>query len=114
LNINNYIPVGAELRGEPALACPVCGDQYVHPVELECVSPGTQEGKVTIDAGGIAIDPRHPCEGRGVRITLKFFCEQGHLFEYHLHFSKGSTLVERYASLSPATADKAKETIWRD
>ena len=109
----NYITVGTQLLGEPALACPVCGFEYVHPIELECCSPGTAKGHVVINADGISIDPCRPPDGRGTRITLKFWGECGHSFEYVFHFHKGSTMVSRFMLDTPED-EPGLSTIWRD
>ena len=114
MNIDNYIPVGRQLYGTPALACPVCGDENIHPVVFECQSPGTRNGRVTIDSAGITIDPRARHKGRGVRIKLKFAGECGHGFEYVLEFYKGSTMVSRYSRNLPKDDEQSPETIWRD
>ena len=113
MDATNYIAVGTQLLGEPALACPVCGFEYIHPVELECRSPGTAKGCVIINADGVNIDPCPPPEGRGTRITLRFVGECSHAFEYVLHFHKGNTMVFR--SMRDLLDDKqAPNTIWRD
>ncbi len=114
MNCDNYIPVSAELVSEPALACPVCGDQHVHPVGIECRSPGKEKGLVTIDADGVAIDPHKEARGRGTEITLKFTCECGHAFEYVLLFHKGSTLVSRSMWEMTGKPDQWPDTIWRN
>ena len=50
MSARDYIPVGTELLGEPALACPVCG-RGVCPSRrgIECRSPGTAKGRVVIE-----------------------------------------------------------------
>lgn len=112
--IKDYIPVGCDMLNEPALACPVCGNQYVHPVGVECRSPGTRNGLVRIDADGVAIDPNQPPVDRGTQITLRFVCEASHRFEYVLHFHKGATLVSRAMGSLPRDAEQWPATIWRD
>jgi len=44
------IPTSCKTTHDPALVCPVCGDEYVHPVRLACRSPGTAKGLVVIDS----------------------------------------------------------------
>jgi len=114
MNYTDYIPVGVETIADPVLACPVCGHGYVHPVGLECRSPGTASGQVTVTADGVAIDPARPPVGRGTQITLRFQCECGHAFAYVLHFHKGMTLVSRCMGHGPRGGDWWPDTIWRD
>jgi hypothetical protein len=114
MNTENYIPVGTEVMGELALACPVCGFEYVHPVGLECHSAGNSAAHVSISADGVAIDPRRGRVGRGTQITLKFICEEGHAFEYTLRFHKGNTLVSRFMTDLPRQLEQWPATIWRD
>lgn len=79
-------------------------------MRLDCVSPGRREGRVTIDRNGVAIDPRHPPSGRGVRIEMAFACEEGHAFAYALQFHKGATELEALAGAHGGDA----WTIWRE
>ena len=113
--IANFIPVGTKISNEPAMACPICGFEYIHPVGIECNSPGTAKGLLRIDSDGVHLDPKQAPIGRGVRITLKFMCEYGHSFEYQLHFHKGQTYVERrMACLPMGRHEQWPDTIWRD
>ena len=100
--------------GEPALACPVCGFEYVHPVGLVCLSAGSRNTALRVDAHGIHQNPRSAPWGRGVRITLEFLCEGGHRFDYSLSFHKGWTFVERQMSDKELDMDDRPDTIWRD
>jgi hypothetical protein len=99
---------------EPALACPVCGFDYVHPVAVECRSPGQANGRLRIDHQGIHLDPTVPPDGRGVVIALTFLCEDGHLFTYRMRFHKGMTFFEQTLANEPREADLRPQTIWRD
>ena len=109
----SLIPLVTNLD-KPALACPVCGFDYIHPVAVECRSPGQANGHLRIDHRGIHLDPMVPPDGRGVVITLTFLCEDGHLFTYHLRFHKGMTFVERTLADEPREVDLRPRTIWRD
>ncbi|HDZ21964.1 MAG TPA: hypothetical protein ENH78_11790 [Phycisphaerae bacterium] len=104
------IPVQQAGEHTTLLACPVCGGSNIHPVRLDCISPGQRNGCVTIDSNGVAIDPRYPPAGRGVRIELAFSCEDGHEFVYALQFHKGSTEVVSHTR----DIHSSHETIWRD
>jgi hypothetical protein len=108
----HLIPVTTRLT-EPALACPVCGLEYVHPVGVECCPSGPR-GHVRIDAQGVHMDPRPGSQGRGVAVTLEFLCENGHLFTYRLAFHEGATFLERILANAPQDADEWPQTIWRD
>lgn len=114
MNCHDYIPVNDLFTGQPALLCPVCGGPNVHPVGLECLSPGTAKGLVRIDADGVAIDPGRQAEGRGTKITLQFIGECGHGFDYVLHFHEGVTGVQRFARSMPGGPNRWPKTIWRD
>jgi hypothetical protein len=114
MNYKEFIPIYYESVSEPVLACPVCNFFYVHPVGLECRSPGTAKGHVRIDSKGIHINPEVPPTGRGVMITLHFLCECGHAFDYEFHFHKGSTLVSRQIPKLPDDPALRPDTIWRD
>ncbi|NLX59687.1 MAG: hypothetical protein GXY74_11430 [Phycisphaerae bacterium] len=108
----HLIPVTTRLT-EPALACPVCGFEYVHPVAVECCPSGPR-GHVRIDAEGVRLEPVSAPEGRGVAVTLGFLCENGHLFTYRLSVHKGQTFLERTMGNAPRDADEWPRTIWRD
>ena len=110
--MNNIIPNSKHVFGEHILLCPVCGDHCVHPIAVECRSPGGEKGHVKIDADGIFHDPTQPAIGRGVMITLKFECECSHAFEYELHFHKGSTSIKRRQRSLPE--EHVPATIWRN
>lgn len=111
METNEFIPVSMGARS-PLLACPRCGDTAIHPVQIECISPGRATGRVRIDSDGINIDPMHQPVGRGVHISLVFGCENGHAFKYCLHFHKGSTTVDRI--VSDENQHNWWTTIWRD
>ncbi|HBG25945.1 MAG: hypothetical protein A2Y10_19325 [Planctomycetes bacterium GWF2_41_51] len=108
------IPIDYKSISQPVLACPVCNFFYVHPVGLECRSPGNSNGHVRIDSKGIHLNPEAPPSGRGVLIILHFTCECGHAFDYEFQFHKGNTLVECKTSRLPHDPSLRPETIWRD
>jgi len=101
-------------NSDPMLICPACKENLVHPTAVECHSPGTAKGHVRIDCKGIHLDPDQAPYGRGVVITLEFFCECGHAFEYEMCFHKGSTFVKRRMRVLPNNVEKWPATIWRD
>jgi hypothetical protein len=108
----HLIPVTTRMT-EPALACPVCGFEYVHPVGVECC-PSGPSGHVRIDAQGVHLAPGLAPQGRGVAVTLEFFCENGHLFTYRLAFREGLTFLERTMADVPQDAAEWPRTIWRN
>ena len=99
--------------GDAVLKCPLCHGINVHPVRLDCISPGQRKGRVTIDQRGVAIDPTHLPSGRGVRIELRFICENQHTFTYMLQFHQGSTIAEIEAH-NTDSRECGDWTIWRD
>ena len=109
--IPNFIPVGEFCGGQPTLLCPICGDYYIHPVCLECWPPGAPKGRLQVDSEGIHLSPSERPPGRGVLITLKFGCEQGHAFTYEMQFCKGQTYVNRS---SECVEPSDWTTIWRN
>lgn len=112
---DSYIPVARSVGADkPALLCPVCHDEYVHPVAVCVVPAGRSSGALTVTAAGLRLDPTVAPIGRGVAITLSFVCEQGHEFEYMLHFHKGMTFIERCIGPTYSNPCDAPDTIWRD
>jgi hypothetical protein len=118
----DFIPVDTT-EDRPRLACPECGDDHVHPIGVNCWSPGTPNGFVGINSDGVRIDPTAKNSNRrGVRISLAFECEQGHSFEYCLTFHKGETHIEKDSCVAPGfneetgefDSDASSKTIWRD
>lgn len=103
-----------ETNAESMLICPICQGEMIHPMAVECHSPGTANGYVRINNQGIHLAPTCPPVGRGVMITLKFSCEYGHTFEYEMHFHKGSTFVKRQMYVLPTNSIQSPNTIWRD
>ena len=118
----DYIPVCLDgsgwVRADGAdsglMECPVCGELYVHPVSIECRSPGTATGNVRIDGVGLHVTPHGKPAGRGVRIRMAFSCEQGCRFEYEWHFHKGQTYVSRDLDDTHVPTDPGGGVIWRD
>lgn len=107
----DLIPINAA-DSMPRLQCPICGRDHVHPIAVECLSPGNRKGRVVINRDGLSVDPQADPDGRGTQITLRFCCEDGHSFSYSLHFHKGWTLVGR--QLGPSMRADEGRTIWRD
>ena len=109
---DNVIPIGRTPDG-PCLVCPVCGDNYIHPVQIDCSPYGKHgRGYVKVDADGIHLNQTASPSGRGALIALKFMCEQGHVFDYVLNFHKGTTFVNSEAR--DIVDGESFETIWRD
>lgn len=100
-------------ESDPRLLCPVCGDNYVHPVGIVCLPPGgSGRGVLQVDADGVHLDPAVEPMTRGVVIVLKFVCEQSHQFTFRLEFHKGQTYVTTTAG--QVSAGLPPDTIWRD
>ena len=65
---------------------------------------------VIVRANGVCLNPSAGIPGeRGVLITLRFWCEEGHSFTYALEFHKGQTYLERRTQV-PAPCEPV---IWR-
>lgn len=92
------------------LICPRCGFEYVHPIE------------VRVNAGGvITVIDQHgtrqeagKAAGRGVRIALRYICEENHEFTMVQQFHKGVTFIS--TDFDPAAPENlwTLGTIWRD
>lgn len=107
------IPTTRSASG-PTLVCPICGNDYVHPISVEVLPPGAVRGVLRVNADGIYLDPWPQPDGRGVRTTLAFLCEAGHTFYYVLHFHKGMTFIKRRVGTTYPDLCHTPETIWRD
>lgn len=97
----------------PHLVCPVCGDNYVHPVEIVCLPPGgSGRGVLRVDADGVHLNPAVEPMTRGVVIILRFVCEQGHQFTFGFEFHEGQTYTT--ATAGQRVDARRIRTIWRD
>jgi hypothetical protein len=68
------------------MCCPVCGCRNIHPAEV-IVSQQRSRTKVMKEFTCVTRSDRHHKQ-TGVEITLDFWCEAGHAFEYSLDFRK--------------------------
>lgn len=91
---------------EKPLACPQCGFEYVHIIKLKCLR-GNDETLVTSER--ICVHEAKG-EGRGVKITLEYACENGHHGNIVFHFHEGMTY---YKNEKLANIEDWKD-IWRD
>ena len=103
--------ISRQILSSPHMLCPVCGFECVHPIRVDVTSPGTKNGKVTVDNHGVHLDPTTQTTERGCIIDMWFACESGHRFTYRFQFHKGHTLVELRGRLDQ---DSDFDTIWRD
>ena len=106
-----FLPTSTENTANPVLICPICGDEYVHPIRVDVVSPGKRFGKVSVDSDGIHLNPEHPPLGRGCIVYLEFQCESGHRYYHRLEFDKGRTVA---TLLARNTTDDKAGPIWRE
>jgi hypothetical protein len=67
---------GWDLGGPEVLSCPVCGDIYTHHCSVE-----------TVDRE----DNYRAWRGRGSLTSVRFYCEQSHVFTLNWGFHKGNT-----------------------
>ncbi len=97
-------------HGAACLCCPVCGFDYVHPeqvaVDQGCSRSVVARESTTVAAvGGVSGQ-------RGSVIVLRFWCEQGHGFEYRYEFHKGQLLCELSSWRLPEGEPPSE--LWRD
>lgn len=93
------------------LRCPFCGFEYVH-IEAVKVNAGGEITEVT--SSGLCYW-RGKASGRGARIDITFWCENGHRWTRSLQFHKGMTFVED--TLLEEVEDfelPAWKDLWRD
>ena len=82
-----HIIVSENANRKTRLVCPVCGFDYVHPIGITCAPTENTGGTLKVIGDVISWN------GHADVVTLKFFCEDGHHFEYQLQFHKGATLL---------------------
>ena len=99
-----FMPVD---KSSGCLICPICKGIEVHPISIYCNPAGEEAGDIAISRSGVVRDRNRLPEGRGVKITLRFVCENFHCWECTMHFHKGST------SYSVKVGGEEK-TLWRD
>lgn len=92
------------------LCCPLCGHEYVHP-ERVSVEQGHSRTVVTGETTEISTSSRS-LSHRGSLINLRFWCEQGHSFQYDLEFHKGN--VQARLSAARRTGPFQPAELWRD
>jgi len=94
---------------EPCLACPVCGEPFVHP--RDCA---VQMNRTSVLCHGDDADVTRSTAGspdRGTRITVGFWGECGHQFEYSLWHHKGITYVD-LQNVVTVEPDQSPPCMW--
>ena len=105
--------MGGFYSGEANLLCPVCGNDYVHPVGV-LVEPVLGREVVYVNSDGVRIVESRAAErSRGIEISTIFVCEAGHQWEETRHFHKGITLHE-VTHTTTHSGESSPGTIWRD
>jgi len=95
---------------EAGLCCPVCGNPYVHPAEV-AVEQGRTKTVVVCESTCVQPTERGSSH-RGSKISLAFWCESGHRFEYRMAFQKGQLFCELLScSGGPQTSS---DELWRN
>lgn len=97
----NLVP--AKEENEQLVACPICGFTYVHFLTIK-VEPIKGDTCWTIRASGIDVRKSGPT-GRGTTLTVRFRCENGHVWDSRLRFYRGEIFV---------TAESVPEFYLRD
>jgi hypothetical protein len=103
--------ISTELMAEPALACPICGDSWIHPVSVFVAMNHTSVFAEGDDATVIRSTKGSP--RRGSRITLNFAGECQHQFSYAFQFHKGITYLE-FIDAAEIAPGKFPSCLWRD
>jgi len=103
--------VSTEPMGEPCIACPVCGEPWVHIVSCGVAMNHTQMIAERDDATVIRTTKDSP--RRGSRITIKFVGECHHQFTYTFSFHKGNTFTE-LLDVADVPHGKFPACLWRD
>jgi hypothetical protein len=92
------------------LACPICGNTYVHPAKV-AVEQGSTKTVVVHEATCVQPTDRGS-HHRGSEISLAFWCEGGHRFEYRMAFQKGHLFCELLACCGGPYLSDAE--LWRN
>jgi len=92
------------------MCCPVCACPYVHPAEVT-VEQGQTRTVVSDESTQVSATDRF-LHARGSLITLDFWCEYGHSFQYALEFHKGHMHLK--LATEPLDVSKPLDQLWRD
>ncbi len=98
--------VKKDVVGDLFLACPKCGHDYVH---MTKVTVHRKNDLTEITNEGIKVT-ENKNTSRGVRVTIRYDCEYGHVGNIVLYFHKGMTYFEHEEL--PET--ERLPDIWRD
>lgn len=99
------------------IECPYCKCEENHPIETE-VYPIKNFINCKIDNSGLKVETTNKGKlQRGVSIIIKFWCEEGHIWEREFQFHKGSTeiydrLLEEL-DIEKLDSDHYPKVIWR-
>lgn len=103
--------VSTELTSEPAIACPVCGDSWVH---LRDVT--SQMNHTRVHCHGDDCDVTRTTAGspdRGSSVMIRFAGECGHQFAYTMKFHKGITYLTLH-DVAEFSQSQWPSCLWRD
>ena len=84
-----YEDIEPEEEGK-TVKCPFCDFEYVH-IEAVKINAG---GEITIHTPGGIYHRRGEPAGRGARVEIVFWCENGHRWIRSFQFHKGITYIE--------------------
>lgn len=107
-----------EVIGTQAVCCPICGYDYIHPIEV-CINSG---GDVTRTNSRGSTKAQGKANGRGASIYITYLCEydcmddgeispHAHKFIEVIQFHKGQTFKKTFHFGKPTEEDVV---IWRD
>lgn len=103
--------ISTALLNEPVIACPKCGESFIHIVN---VFVGMNHTFVSCEGDdATVIRSTKKSSRRGSRVTITFAGECRHQFSYALQFHKGTVGVEliNCVDIPPG---KFPSTLWRD
>lgn len=108
-NIPTRFVIGSDGHYD-ALCCPVCACPFVHPAEV-VVEQGRTRTAVSNESTQVSATDRF-LHARGSLITLDFWCEYGHSFQYALEFHKGQLHLR--LDTKPLPNPNSPRQLWRD
>jgi hypothetical protein len=120
------VRIGLQTTTDGWLVCPTCIRKgkatdpciYVHPLEVRIAT-----GYKTIKINGNGVftsnepteDSKEAIGNRGVRITIVYNCEDGHLGDLIFQFSKGNTrILHKFLEEIDCEDERYCNVIWRD
>ena len=105
------LTVSTATVNEPCQACPVCGYDYVHILEVQ-----THQDHTHVHVHGDECDVTRTTAGspdRGSSVTIRFVGECQHTFSYTWSFHKGNTRITLH-DVGQVEMSQWPSCLWRD